>query len=138
VVALAQSPDYAADGMAFAATRDGRLWCTTDRGSRWESVAGSMHCPLAARRVVRLAVSPHFADDALVLAGADDGTVARSVDSGWSWEVIARIDGVVTGFEFATTSDHERRVLVAAARGTLVELELDLDVDRLPSEHVAA
>ncbi len=127
VVAMAPSPDYHADGMAFAATKDGALWCTADRGRRWESVLpSSQACRLSRCRVVRVAVSPCFSDDALVLAGADDGTVARSLDSGWTWEVIARVPGPVAGFVFSSCFEHDRRVSVAA---TEIDIEIDADIE---------
>lgn len=142
VAVLATSPDYDADGMAFAATRAGALWCTTDRGRRWEPVTGSPGCPLTDRRVVGVAVSPRFAEDALVLAGSADGAVARSFDSGWTWEVVADLAGPVLGFQFSATFDRDHRV-IAATRRAVVEIDTDHEMEPVTGdgpggEHVAA
>lgn len=133
-VVVALSPDYAGDGIAFVATH-GELWCTADRGHRWERVVPGLSRrsragggdPLVGRRVVEVSVSPWFAEDALVLVGTLDGAVARSVDSGWTWEAIAQLRGPVAGFEFPDGFEHDRQVLVSTRADGVVAVDVAVD-----------
>ncbi|NLE44093.1 MAG: hypothetical protein GX620_05180 [Chloroflexi bacterium] len=84
VYALAASPNYAEDGICFAACRSG-LFRSEDRGESWQYAYGSLNleAPLA---TLAVAVSPDFVSDQSVFAGAPGG-ILRSVNGGADWNV---------------------------------------------------
>jgi photosystem II stability/assembly factor-like uncharacterized protein len=85
VYALATSPNYAQDGICFAARPSG-LYRSDDGGHSWRFTFGSLNLtqPLPATAV---AVSPDFASDQSVFAGAPGG-ILHSVDGGQTWYVV--------------------------------------------------
>jgi photosystem II stability/assembly factor-like uncharacterized protein len=82
--ALATSPNFAQDGVCFAARRSG-LYRSEDGGSTWRSAyeALALEAPLATMAV---AVSPSFESDQSVFAGVPGGCL-RSFDGGRSWQI---------------------------------------------------
>lgn len=83
--ALAASPDFARDGMCFAARPSG-LYRSSDGGHTWQlayNPSGS-ETPLPTSAVV---LSPHFAVDKTVFAGVP-GAVLYSVDAGATWHTV--------------------------------------------------
>jgi photosystem II stability/assembly factor-like uncharacterized protein len=84
VYALAASPEFAGDGVCFAARASG-LYRSEDGGATWQDayVDLGLTAPLTTAAV---ALSPDFAHDRTVFAGALGG-VLRTVDGGHSWTV---------------------------------------------------
>jgi photosystem II stability/assembly factor-like uncharacterized protein len=84
VYALATSPNFAQDGICFAARPSG-LYRSDDGGHTWRFTYGALNLtqPLATTAVV---VSPDFASDQSVFAGAPGG-ILHSVDGGQTWYV---------------------------------------------------
>lgn len=84
VYSLAMSPNFAQDGICFAARRSG-LYCSDDGGITWRTTYDSLHLesPLATMAVV---VSPDFESDRNVFAGAQGG-ILQSYDGGQNWHV---------------------------------------------------
>jgi len=82
--ALATSPNFAQDGVCFAARGSG-LYRSDDGGNTWRFTydALALDGPLATLAVV---VSPDFESDQSVFAGAPGG-ILRSFDGGQSWHV---------------------------------------------------
>jgi photosystem II stability/assembly factor-like uncharacterized protein len=81
---LAAAPDFAADGICFAARRSG-LYRSDDGGVTWNSAYDSLglEAPLPTMAV---AISPTFKSDNNVFGGVPGG-VTRSVDGGDNWSV---------------------------------------------------
>jgi len=84
VYSLATSPNFAQDGICFAARQSG-LYRSDDGGITWRTTYDSLDlgAPLATMAVV---VSPGFVSDRSVFAGAQGG-ILRSVDGGKNWNV---------------------------------------------------
>lgn len=86
VAALAVSPAYPEDHMAFAGLRSQGVYRTNDSGTTWQ-LAG-----LDGSVVVALALSPAFAEDRLLFATTGmwptGYSVHRSADEGGSWQDI--------------------------------------------------
>lgn len=80
VTALALSPDFAGDGVVFAATGAGPFR-SQDSGRSWSPCSHGMSTPF----IEAIAVSANFARDRTIFLGARDGTVSRSTDGGESW-----------------------------------------------------
>jgi photosystem II stability/assembly factor-like uncharacterized protein len=80
---LAASPDYAEDGILFAAKRSG-LYKSSDCGQTWMNAYQSLGLdgPLPTTAV---AVSPDFKQDHSVFAGVE-GNILRSTNGGETWE----------------------------------------------------
>jgi len=88
VPTIVLSPDFPADGTAFAATHTG-VFRSSDGGRSWEiRVEG-----LGTLMVQSLALSPNFATDRTLFAGTADGNLYRSGDAGESWTFLARPGG---------------------------------------------
>jgi photosystem II stability/assembly factor-like uncharacterized protein len=85
IYALATSPNFAQDGICFAARPSG-LYRSDDGGRTWHFAYDSLHLaqPLPATAVV---VSPDFGSDQSVFAGAPGG-ILHSVDGGQTWYVV--------------------------------------------------
>ena len=83
--ALATSPNFAQDGICFAA-RGAGLYRSEDGGETWQFAYGSLDlkAPLPTMAVV---VSPDFASDGNVFAGVPGG-ILRSFDGGETWAVV--------------------------------------------------
>jgi photosystem II stability/assembly factor-like uncharacterized protein len=88
VLALAVSPDYAADETAFVGTESG-VFRSTNGGRAWRETDFPMDCG----PVLSLAVSPGFAHDATVWAGTECQGLFRSSDAGDRWQRVA--DGAI-------------------------------------------
>ncbi len=116
VLALAVSPAFAGDGVAFAAT-ESALARTDDNGRSWQRCA----LPVEGAVVQCLAISPRFADDRTVLAGTEEHGLLRSTDGGQTWTVVPGLEeqGVMA---LAVTPDGDQ---VAAATGDGVALSTD-------------
>ncbi|MCL5734687.1 MAG: hypothetical protein M1274_03710 [Actinobacteria bacterium] len=80
VTALALSPDFETDGLAFAATAAG-AFRSEDGGRSWSPCGRGLTTPF----IETVAVSPSFARDHTIFLGARDGTVLRSTDGGERW-----------------------------------------------------
>ncbi len=78
ITSFAFSPDFARDGLAFAGTRRGGVWRTSDKGLTW-TPTGDPELIVNA-----VAVSPDFAHDGLVVVATESGCL-RSVDGGTRW-----------------------------------------------------
>jgi photosystem II stability/assembly factor-like uncharacterized protein len=85
VLALAASPDFARDGVCFAARGSG-LYRSDDGAVGWRPLYDSLglDAPLATTAV---ALSPGFARDQTLFAGVH-GAVLRSRDGGGSWQIV--------------------------------------------------
>jgi photosystem II stability/assembly factor-like uncharacterized protein len=109
ILALAVSPDFARDALAFAATPSG-LFRTRNGAESWRIVEldwddVAVQC---------LAVSPEFADDRVVLAGTEDHGLLRTDDAGRTWEQIEDLsDLMVNGLDFRS----DGRVIAATDAG---------------------
>ncbi len=84
VYALAASPNYAADGVCFAATASGLL-VSADHAATFGDAYRSLQLP-AALPTPAVALTPCFASDHTVFAGVF-GSVLRSHDRGATWQV---------------------------------------------------
>ncbi len=86
VHALAASPDFARDGICFAARSSG-LYRSSDASQTWQLAYDSLRPekPLPTSAVV---LSPYFAADRTVFAGVP-GAVLRSEDGGHTWHTAA-------------------------------------------------
>jgi photosystem II stability/assembly factor-like uncharacterized protein len=86
VHSLAASPDFARDGVCFAARPSG-LYRSSDGGLTWQPAYASLPSdgpfPTAA-----VALSPDFASDHSLFAGVP-GAVLRSTDGGHDWHIAA-------------------------------------------------
>ncbi len=84
VYSLATSPDFAQDGICFAARHSG-LYRSDDGSLTWQNAYASLEleAPLITAAV---ALSPNFAADRSVFAGVPGG-ILRSVDGGQSWHI---------------------------------------------------
>jgi photosystem II stability/assembly factor-like uncharacterized protein len=79
VMHLAMSPNYAADRMLFAGTRNG-LFVTTDQGQHWERVAEGAF-GRSASCIESLAVSPDFANDKTLFLSVSGKGLYKSTDA---------------------------------------------------------
>jgi YVTN family beta-propeller protein len=126
--ALALSPDFASDGLAFAGGwRDGPngmtggygIVKTTDRGATWAPVFTDP--PWTQLAVLDLALSPGFTADGMAFAATDSGLL-RTRNRGATWE---RLAGELPAAGNDPTADDVSRVYLApnfAAEGTILAL----------------
>jgi photosystem II stability/assembly factor-like uncharacterized protein len=85
---LAASPDYARDGVCFAARQSG-LYKSDDGGRQWTRVVTSPDpTEDQGQPITATAISPDFAVDRAVFAGGLGG-ILRSVDGGRQWTAVA-------------------------------------------------
>jgi len=84
VYALAASPDYARDGICFAARKSG-LYHSEDGGKSWKLAYESLELE-EALATAAVALSPSFTEDQHVFSGVPGG-VLRSTDGGKNWSV---------------------------------------------------
>jgi photosystem II stability/assembly factor-like uncharacterized protein len=80
ITALAISPDYAQDGILFAATMDDGIFRSADRGARWTA----WNFGLYDFHIFSVAISPAFAHDQTVFLGCESG-MFRSANKGLGW-----------------------------------------------------
>ncbi|MCX7668456.1 MAG: hypothetical protein N2439_00090, partial [Anaerolineae bacterium] len=131
VQALALSPDFANDGIAFAGgwragpgggTTGYGIVRTSDFGQTWTPVFHS--APWTQLAVFDLATSPAFDSDGMAFA-ATDGGLLRTRNRGNTWE---RLGGGLPGAGNDPTADDVRRVYLSPAfptDGTLLALLAD-------------
>ncbi len=79
-IAVAVSPDFAADRTVIAGVSGGVLY-STDGGETWQAVTLGSPPPV----VSSLVISPNFVEDGIVLAGTMEDGVFRSADRGRRW-----------------------------------------------------
>ena len=111
---LVLSPDFPADGIAFASTHTG-VFRSRDGGKSWGiGVEG-----LGNLMVQSLALSPNFATDRTIFAGAADGSLYRSSDAGESWSSLAVPEGTSGLVSLAVAGHGENTTILAgtAANG---------------------
>ncbi len=110
VYSLAVSPEFAQDGLCFAACRSG-LYRSKDGGETWQFSYDSLNLqsPLATLAVV---MSPVFASDRSVFAGAPGG-ILRSVDAGETWNIamLPSPPPLVSGLVISPYFDHDGVIL---------------------------
>jgi photosystem II stability/assembly factor-like uncharacterized protein len=83
--ALATSPDFAQDGLCFAARGSG-LYHSDDGGETWQPAYETMDLK-APLPTMAVSISPDFASDRMVFAGVPGG-ILRSFDGGENWDVV--------------------------------------------------
>ncbi len=117
-VALALSPDYARDQIAFALVQSferSAVYRTTDGGTTWQiEISG-----LAGKaQITALAVSPDFTRDGLILAGLDSGQlrVVKVSDLKWSNAPAAldklNVEAIAVSPDYA----HDRTLFIGSGR----------------------
>lgn len=84
VFSLATSPNFALDGLCFAARQSG-LYRSRDSGRTWRSAYDQFN--LGTLPTTAVIVSPAFETDKSVFAGVA-GSVLRSLDGGQTWQVV--------------------------------------------------
>jgi photosystem II stability/assembly factor-like uncharacterized protein len=88
VGALAVSPNYAADGVALAATIEDGVFRSADRGRSWSP----WNFGLLDLNTICLTISPSFADDETIFVGTESG-LFRSANGGRAWrEVVLPVE----------------------------------------------
>jgi hypothetical protein len=109
VMALAVSPGFTQDGLAFAATASG-LYRTRNGAESWRQIELDWDDVV----VQCLALSPDFGEDRVVLAGTEDHGLLRSDDAGRSWEQVpALADRMVNSLSYG----RDGRVVAATDAG---------------------
>jgi photosystem II stability/assembly factor-like uncharacterized protein len=86
VYAIAASPDFAQDGLCFAARASG-LFRSTDGGHTWHNAYDSLNLNQALTTAA-VAFSPIFTADQTVFAGVSGG-ILRSIDGGQTWSAVS-------------------------------------------------
>jgi photosystem II stability/assembly factor-like uncharacterized protein len=81
VSSMVISPDYANDGILFAATIQDGVFCSHDRGSRW----AAWNFGLLDLNVFCMDISSSFAQDETLFVGTESG-VYRSTNGGRAWQ----------------------------------------------------
>ena len=109
VYALALSPDFAVDGIAYAGTGSG-VYRSENSGRLWWDLT----MPAGDETVLSLAL----AENGALYAGCEAHGLLRSTDAGESWETLLETDGAVNGIGIgAGRGDHRaggrRRIAVA-------------------------
>ena len=142
---LAISPDFAADGAAFAGTDVGLLR-STDRGDTWTWLYNGLpdctHGSSCAIRSVRL--SPTFGSDGVALAIPRGGALYRTANRGDAWtNVLAgSVSAVAFSRNFATNQTAFAAVSDAGSGSTQLKRSIDggltwTDLLTLPATSVA-
>ncbi len=83
IAALAVSPNYAADGIALAATIEDGVFRTADRGRSWSA----WNFGLLDLNTLCLAISPSFVTDETIFVGTESG-LFRSTNGGRAWREV--------------------------------------------------
>lgn len=100
ILALAASPAFHEDGLAFAATPTG-LYRTRNGADSWRALElddddVTIQC---------LALSPAFAEDRVLLAGTEEHGLLRSEDGGRSWETVPDLaEQCINAVQFIATT----------------------------------
>lgn len=117
VFALACSPNFAADGVALAATAAG-IFRSTDGGASWQL---SNH-GLADPSVLAVAFAPQAAPGiALAFAATEGGRMYQSADLGATWQEVPAWAGLgqATALAFSPNFAHDHTFFAATAEGVL-------------------
>lgn len=80
VVCLVESPNYSEDGTLLAGTLEDGVFCSVDRGNRWNT----WNFGLLDLRILAMAISPDFINDETVFVGTETG-IFRSTNGGRAW-----------------------------------------------------
>ena len=80
ITGLAVSPNYARDGIVFAATMDDGVFRSSNRGVDWTA----WNFGLFDRHILSIAVSPNIAEDKNVFLGTESG-IFHSINGGLGW-----------------------------------------------------
>ena len=107
--AVAYSPDFAADGVAFAGGFGG-LYKTEDSGDSWTQVL--------TRPVSALVVSPQFGADGTLLAGGDGLQISTDGGAHWISTTVAADDPYVSALAVSPAFAGDRTIF-AGTRGGL-------------------
>ncbi len=83
VAQIALSPNFAQDGVAFAATLGHGVWRTTDGGHTWTE----RNFGLIGREAIALTLSPGFPMDVTLVAAMEDG-LFLSQTAGETWQLL--------------------------------------------------
>jgi photosystem II stability/assembly factor-like uncharacterized protein len=94
VMALAVSPDFAADRTVFAGADSG-IYISRDAGDTWRAA----QVPISRSMVLTLACSPNFAADGILVAGTLEDGIWYSHDRGENWH--SRSFGLLDATVFA-------------------------------------
>ncbi|NLE75582.1 MAG: hypothetical protein GX605_02370 [Chloroflexi bacterium] len=119
ISALALSPRFAADGLAWAGQEDGTLWRSSDGAQSWQPLGQ----PFGQGAILALEPSARVARDGLLVAATGhpaEGKVClwRSSDGGGSWE--EWLAQAVSWPRVTLTIDGERGIRSWASLGSLV------------------
>ena len=151
VSVLAVSPNFERDGLLFAGTAEDGVFCSRDRGSRWNAC----NFGLLDLNVLDMSISPGFAVDETIFIAAESG-IFRSTNGGRAWrEVDFPVDVAPVlrlalspkyandGILFAGTEEHGlwmskdrgrtwKRIAVDAITGSVDGILLDSDYPATP------
>jgi photosystem II stability/assembly factor-like uncharacterized protein len=109
--ALATSPNFAQDGICFAARGSG-LYCSEDGGETWRLAYESLNLK-APLPTMAVAISPDFASDGTLFAGVPGG-ILRSFDGGEKWDVVQLPSPPPVVSALAISPDYARDGIVLA------------------------
>lgn len=142
ITSVVVSPNYAADGTAFAATLNGEVWRTVNGGSNWLRVGASsivLQSGTKFNKFTWLAISPNFAADRMVLAGTNNG-IFRSNDGGRTWQSMGLSDigrgTVVEQIEFSPNFVTDRAAFVTIRGQGMMRLTLDRTGEALSAVNI--
>lgn len=129
--ALAVSPDFVSDGVAFAGestTERGSgetglgIFRSVDGGQTWASSSAGTLDRMYASAIHAFAFSPDFATDRVVFAGSGGG-LFKSADGGENWSWVGRLysgpPGSIAAVAVAPNFSENGHVLAASSRGGL-------------------
>ena len=103
VSAMAISPNFAEDGLLFAATMDDGVLCSSDRGRRWSA----WNFGLMDLNTFCTAISPNFANDETLFVGTQSG-IFRSTNGGRAWREVNLPIGFEAVLSMAISPDFAR------------------------------
>ena len=106
--AIAYSPDFGHDGVAFAGGTAG-LYKTDDGGVHWTQVL--------TRPVSALAVSPHFGSDGTLFAGGSELYVSSDGGTGWISATVALDPSTIRALAISPEFADDRTLFAGAGSG---------------------